>query len=43
MALLQTMLKEDRIAICSFVRRDNAVPRIVAAIPQVTIDCKYTI
>ncbi|KAI9341588.1 SPOC like C-terminal domain-containing protein [Pilaira anomala] len=35
MALLQSMIKKDRIAICSFVRRDNALPRLVAAIPQI--------
>ncbi|KAI9255908.1 SPOC like C-terminal domain-containing protein [Helicostylum pulchrum] len=34
MALVQTMLIQDRIAICSFVRRENTSPRIVAAIPQ---------
>ncbi|KAI8075996.1 SPOC like C-terminal domain-containing protein [Thamnidium elegans] len=34
MALVQTMIRQDRIAICSFVRRENTSPRIVAAIPQ---------
>lgn len=36
MALVQTMLRQNRIAICSFVRRENTSPRIVAAIPQVS-------
>lgn len=35
MALLHTLSKNDQIGICSFVRRVNTVPRIVALVPQV--------
>ncbi|CAO3641074.1 unnamed protein product [Mucor hiemalis] len=32
--LLDTLIKRNRIAICSFVRRSNAIPKIVALLPQ---------
>lgn len=32
--LLDTLIKRDRIAICSFVRRANGMPKVVALLPQ---------